>query len=99
MRASNSAIALIPAPATPTMCTRRGVVRSSTGSGGTSMLLDEVGNAGGRVEPPRIAVGIAQHDGGARAFERLRVARLVVARRARQRNEYGRHPCGRELGN
>ncbi len=46
----------------------------------------------------RIAILVAQHDGGTRAFERLRVARLVVARRARQRHEHGRNARRGQLG-
>src|SRR5262245_22244059 len=111
MRASSSAIALMPAPATPTMCTRRGWERSRTASSATRVPFDEIGDAcrgvgarqparglthrvelrrigeqvgDERVERLRIAFGVGQQHGRAGAFERLGVARLVVARRTRE---------------
>src|SRR5947209_1299 len=108
MRANTSAIALMPAPATPTMCTRRGVVRSRRS--GTGVLLDQISEArrgvgpaelarrgphrsqpfgfaqqlrDDGVEPGRAQIGVAHHDRRTGPFERLRVAGLVIARRAR----------------
>src|SRR2546425_12907938 len=71
MRASTVAIALMPAPPTPTMWIARGAVRSSSASrsAGTGDLLHQVGEPGGGVGPPEGTGGVGHGPAAGRIGE------------------------------